>query len=118
MKSNYGTSGGKIKLRYERGVFVRDDSGTGMVAAIEARVLAKKFAELVAIANARGIYLSPRYSVAFAPNVIRDMPEGKGLRKDALIRAMNDALADGLVQIVEEGRPGRMRAKLVACAAD
>jgi RecA-family ATPase len=113
MKSNYGTSGGKIKLRYERGVFVRDDSGTGMVAAIEARVLAKKFAELVAIANARKIDLSPKVSSTYAPNLIREMPEGKGLKRDALIRAMNDALADGLVRIEEEGRPSRRRQRLV-----
>jgi RecA-family ATPase len=113
MKSNYGKTGGKIKLRYERGVFVRDDSGTGMVAAIEARVLMKRFAELVAIANARKIDLSPKVSSTYAPNLIREMPEGKGLKRDALIRAMNDALADGLVRIEEEGRPSRRRQRLV-----
>jgi RecA-family ATPase len=113
MKSNYGRSGGKIRLRYEAGVFVRDDSGTGMVAVIEARNLAKKFAELVAIANARKIDLSPKVSSTYAPNLIREMPEGKGLKRDALVKAMNDALADGLVRIEEEGRPSRRRQRLV-----
>ena len=113
MKSNYGRTGGKIRLRYEAGVFVRDDSGTGMVAAIEARNLMKRFVELVAIANARKLELSPHIGSKYAPNLIRNMPEGKGLRKEALVKAMNDALADGVVRIEEEGRPSRKRYFLV-----
>jgi RecA-family ATPase len=118
MKSNYGKSGGKIRLRYEHGVFVRDDSGTGMVAAIEARNLAKKFAELVTIANVRKLELSPHVGSKYAPNLIKDMPEGKGLRKDALIRAMHDALADKLVRIDEKGRPSRRQQYLVPVASE
>ena len=117
MKANYSTSGAKIRLRYEQGVFVRDDSGTGMVAAIEARNLAKRFAELVAIATTRKINLSPSPSNVYAPSVLRRLPEARGLTQEVLIRAMHDALADGLVKVVETGRASRVRTRLLPISA-
>ncbi len=117
MKANYSETGGVIRLRWERGVFVRDDSGTGMLAVIEERNQAKRFAELVAIATARGIYLSPNPSAAFAPNVLCRLPEAKGMTKPGLTKALHRAMADGLVKVIQEGRASKERSRLVAAEA-
>jgi RecA-family ATPase len=113
MKSNYGKSGGKIRLRYERGVFVRDDSGTGMVAAIEQRNLMKRFVEFVAQMQARDTFISSSYCTAYAPTMMCDMQPNEKLSKQALRKVMFQALNDGLLRVQSERIDGRSRQRLV-----
>jgi len=114
MKSNYGASGAKLKLKYEAGAFVRlGDGGYDKVTAIEQRNMAKKFAELVAIANVRGLVLGPNRATNYAPRLLADMPEASGITAKAFARAMHEALRDGLVLSVEEGPPSKRRPRLV-----
>jgi RecA-family ATPase len=114
MKANYAEAGAKLKLRYEQGVFVRsEDGGYNQVTAIEQRNMAKKFAELVAIANVRGLILGPNRAANYAPKLLADLPEAEGIAPRALARAMHEALKDGLVLSVEEGPPSKRRPRLV-----
>ncbi|MDF3075549.1 MAG: ATPase [Alphaproteobacteria bacterium] len=114
MKANYAASGGKFTLRWQAGVFVREaDEGWNAVTAIEQRNLAKKFAELVAIATVRGLDLSPNPSTVYAPNVVAALPEAAGLKAKALVKAMHDALREGLVRVVEKGSPSKRRQRVV-----
>jgi len=118
MKSNYGATGSKLKLKYEAGAFVRlGDGGYDKVTAIEQRNMAKKFAELVAIAEVRGLTLSPHPCATYAPNVLSGLPEAKGLRPKALTKAMHHALMDKLVFAIEDGPPSKRRRHIVSKAS-
>jgi len=119
MKSNYAASGAKLPLRWQGGVFVREDDGGGMVGVIEQRNMAKRFAELVAIAHARGLPLSPWPSPTYAPTVMKAMlPETAGITKKGLAKAMREALALKLVKVVEVARGSGTRTKLLPIEAD
>ncbi len=114
MKSNYGATGSKLKLKYEAGAFVRlGDGGYDKVTAIEQNNLTKRFVQFVATMAARDIYISPNYSAAYAPNVMCDMNPDERLSQQALRKAMYRALHDGLVSIVDDRIDGRTRKRIV-----
>ena len=114
MKANYAAGGARFRLRWQAGVFVREASeeGYNAVTAIEQRNLARKFAELVAIAAVRGLDLSPNPSGVYAPNVLAALPEANGLKAKALVKPMHDALREGLVRAIEQGPPSKRRLRL------
>jgi len=116
MKSNYAASGAKLPLRWQAGVFVREEDG-GMVGFLQERNLAKKFAELVAIAQKSGLALSPNPSNIYAPNILAKLSEAGGLRPRMLGKAMQHALREGLVLSVMEGPPSKRRPRLVVPSA-
>lgn len=117
MKSNYGETGGTIKLRWRDGAFVLDDgkqaAGSSMLAARAERI----FKETLEKLYEQGQKLSPSPSATYAPKVISMHSDAKGISKKELAAAQQRLLDAGRLRIIEEGSPSR-RTKHLAVVND
>jgi RecA-family ATPase len=104
-KANYGPTGGEIRIRWHRGVFVRESSfGTGGAKAGEDRADAI-FLAMLREYTEQGRTVSPNPSAAFAPTRFARDQSAKGMTKGALTSAMNRLLRSGAIK-VEAGPRG------------
>jgi RecA-family ATPase len=89
-KNNYGPTGEKIPLRWERGVFVPDiaDTGSPYRAAAESKV-DEKFMELLDKATAQGRPVRPSPAAGYAPSAFADDPDAGGIKSKAFAAAMD-----------------------------
>jgi RecA-family ATPase len=107
MKSNYGTMGDEIKIRWRAGAFVLDDGSTPAGAALVEGKYDQVFIETLEKFTATGQRLSPRPSATYAPKMISEHPNAKGFRKGELSKAMQRLLEKGAIKIVEDGPQSR-----------
>jgi RecA-family ATPase len=113
-KANYGPSGSEIHFRYYRGTFVRDedlpsDFAAELNATIRATTENTRFLECLRARNEQGRGVGPSQGPNYAPSQFEGMPEARGLKRDALKRAMNRLFATNAIEIYEHKVPGKGR---------
>jgi RecA-family ATPase len=116
-KSNYGPVGAQIGLKYVRGVFqVEDTAVTSATGAGAAKVQAA-FLQALEQFNLQGRAVSSKAGANYAPKLFAEAG-GAGYTKQAYQTAMNALFAANALKLVTEGRPGKERARLVACTPE
>jgi RecA-family ATPase len=122
-KSNYGPPGGKIRLRWERGVYVAEDglgAGGGMVASIERGRVDNIFLACLdaTLAQDRAVSDS-RNAGNYAPKRFASMSQANGAKVYDLAKAMERLFAAGAIRLGSCGltssrhpRPSIVRAPL------
>ena len=118
MKANYGTVGGEIKLRWKDGAFVLDDGrpspGSVMLAAKAERVVR----EAISAMSRSGERVAKTKGINYAPKVISERPEAKGISVKTLEAAMQTLFSNGELKIVMEGPPSKLRQRIILASED
>lgn len=116
-KSNYSAAGLTIPLRWQDGVFVRDDGEADLEreVAIEAKASAAEvvFLEILTQMTEQGRTVSPAPSASYAPALFEKHPLAKGFRKKAFVSVMERLLHAGGVHVEVTGPPSKKRQQLV-----
>jgi RecA-family ATPase len=112
-KSNYGKTGGDIRLRWDRGVFVLAASTDGAKATEADAKADRVFLDMLGAYALQGRRVGASQGHGFAPAVFSKDQTSVGVKKDALLGAMNRLLARGSILIEEFGPPSRRHKYLV-----
>jgi RecA-family ATPase len=89
MKSNYGPPADDIFLTWRDGVFIAEETPSGMLRAIADRKAERVFLECLDIATEQGRALSEAPNATnYAPKVMARMPQAEGVKDPDLARAM------------------------------
>lgn len=116
VKNNYGPMGEKIRLRWERGVFVPEGLGsTVQQAAAEAEV-DSLYLTLLDTVTAQRRPVSPSTSSTYAPAVFEAMPAAGGCKSRAFAAAQERLFARGAIALEHVGPPSKRRAYIVRTA--
>ncbi len=100
VKANYGPTGGRIQLRWQDGVFVRDDPPSGIVASIKRDTVERAFLACLRAMHNQGRHVtdaknSPRY----APRNFERLQAAGGATAEEFERAMIDLFDAGRIKI-------------------
>jgi RecA-family ATPase len=89
-KNNYGPTGEKITLRWERGVFVPENAAAASPyrAAAESKV-DETFLQLLDKATAQGRAVRPNPGAGYAPSTFEHDPDADGIKSKAFAAAMD-----------------------------
>jgi RecA-family ATPase len=118
VKSNYGKVGTEIRMRWQDGAFVLDDGKPSAAAGLINRRADEVFRELLSAINRTGQRVAPTKGVNYAPSVMAEHPDRKGVSKKHLEGAMQRLLASGMVKVVMDGPPSRQRQRRIVSAED
>ncbi len=119
MKSNYSRTGDEIRLRWQDGVFVREDEPTGVFGTMKRRGAERVFLELLDKVTSEGRQLSEgRTSTNYAPRVFARRRDREGFKRADFERAMERLFQEGRIRNEEYGRPSERRRRVVAVEAD
>jgi RecA-family ATPase len=90
VKNNYGPTGEKISLRWERGVFVPENAAAASPyrAAAESKV-DDLFLQLLDKAIAQGRAVRPNPGAGYAPSTFADDPDAGGIKSKAFASSMD-----------------------------
>ena len=116
MKSNYGTAGETIFVRWEAGRFVVIESQS-RGAKTQAADVDALFLQLLAEVTSQGRTVTDKPGPTAAWSTFSKMPDGVGM-KGAFRSAMERLLRVGKIKVVEFGRASKLRSKLVIVGAD
>lgn len=113
MKSNYGPTGGVIRLRWHKGVFILDGSPENALTEVARNIEAERvFLELVDAYTRAGRVVSDRAGANYAPSLFAKDPKGVEIGRDALARAMNRLFHANKITTRKYGPPSRQRSRL------
>lgn len=112
LKNNYGPTGTKIMLRWQRGVFVPAQSTTSLDKMAQEQKADEVFLTLMKQFDQQGRNVSDRLSPSYAPAVFSKEAAAAGLRKEALAQAMRRHFAANKIHVSHYGRPSRPYSKL------
>lgn len=113
MKSNYGPTGGEIRMTWQRGIFVADaelsDDDEGSRPPSD-----DLFLELLDTYTEQNRYVSPNRSSSYAPTLFEEHPKAKARKahKHTFAAAMERLLASGDIIIAEHGKGASKRTHL------
>jgi RecA-family ATPase len=113
IKGNYGPDGEKVRVVWDRGVFVPEGSKSPVERAAAAAPIDEAFMRCLLIKTAQGIDLSPLAGRNYAPTIIEKMPEANGYKSTALAAAMERKLSEGKLTTNKIGSPTRLKTVLV-----
>lgn len=113
MKSNYGRAGDTLKLRWQDGVFVRDDGRPALHVGLTNTMADRVYLSLLSKLTRQGQKMSPNPSPSFAPKVMAAHPDAEGLSKKQLAAAQQRLLDGDKIRIVEEGPASRRYKRLI-----
>ena len=113
VKNNYGPTGEKIALRWERGVFVPESASTSPYRAAVDREVDELFLRLLEQRNAQCRWVTPNKAAGFAPKELAAMPGAEGFTAGALANAMERLLSAQRVTVETFGPPSKQRQRLV-----
>lgn len=117
-KANYGPNGETIKLRWQDGVFVREDAPTGALGSIERRSADSAFlACLDALALQGRRVNDSKMQANYAPKTMAAMPEAERYNASDLAGAMNRLFSAGRIRIEEVGPPSHRRRHIARSTA-
>jgi RecA-family ATPase len=105
IKSNYGPTGEKLRLRWERGVFVPESSTSSSEQSAAEAPVDETFLRCLDAVTAQGRRVSPHRSSAYAPAIFEKMPMAAGIKKAGLEKAMERLMADNRIR-VDQGPRG------------
>jgi RecA-family ATPase len=118
VKNNYGPDGEKIRLRWERGVFVPEGTATSPYREAADREVDELFLRLLEQRNAQGRPVTPNKAAGFAPKELAAMPGAEGFTAVALANAMERLLAAQRVTVETFGPPSKQRQRLVVAPSN
>jgi RecA-family ATPase len=117
VKNNYGPEGEKVRLRWDRGVFVPEGQGsTRQRAAAEAEI-DNRYLALLDTVNAQHRRVSPSTSSTYAPSVFEAMPAACGCKSRAFAAAQERLFARGAIVLEYVGPPSKRRTYIVRAEA-
>lgn len=98
MKSNYSAGAERLRLSWQKGVFVWDEKGSAPVdrMAISAKA-ERKFMELLRLHNDNGTKVNSSSGPNYAPSVFATHPAAEKVSKDAFRSAMQSLMQRGVV---------------------
>jgi RecA-family ATPase len=113
VKNNYGPDGEKVRLRWDRGVFVPEGSAPPMQLAAAFANVNALFLKLLEERNAQGRWVTPNKAAGYAPKELAAMSGTGGVTPAALASAMERLLAAQQVTVETFGPPSKQRQRLV-----
>lgn len=113
IKNNYGPDGEKVRLRWDRGVFVPEGQGNPLERNAAERKVDELFLRLLAERNAQGRWVTPSRAVGSAPKELAAMPGADGCRPEAFANAMERLLAAGQITVERYGSNSKQRQRVV-----
>lgn len=114
-KSNYGKTGGEMKLQWHEGAFVLDDGKPSPSAGLINQQADKTFLAVLGKFNEQGVNVSANAGPTYAPSRIAEHHDCKGVSKKELKAAMARLLDTGAIRVVTEGSKSRERSRLIVC---
>lgn len=118
VKSNYGPDGEKIKLRWDRGVFVPVGTIPTPARAAAENAAERAYLDCLDAATAQGLNVFPGTGKGYAPRVFADMPEAKGIQKSGLEAAQVRLLSAKVIWNEPFGAPSKDRRRVARKAAE
>ncbi|QKK15610.1 AAA family ATPase [Rhizobium indicum] len=115
-KSNYGSTGGEMKLRWKDGVFVLDDGKPSPGSALMNVRAERIFRDVLSAINRSGERVAKTKGLNYAPKVMAERPDVEGLSVKMLEAAMQRLIAAGELRVVMEGPPSKPRQRLILAA--
>lgn len=113
IKNNYGPDGEKVRLRWDRGVFVPEGSAPAPHRAAAFASVDALFLKLIEERNAQGRWVTPNKAAGYAPKELATMPAASGCTAMALANAMERLLAVQQIAVETFGPPSKQRQRLV-----
>jgi RecA-family ATPase len=117
IKNNYGPEGEKIRLRWDRGVFVPEGSASAPQQAAAQNKVDQLFIQLLETRNAQGRPVSPKKAIGYAPKELAAMPGAGGCTPAALANAMERLLKSKRIIVETFGSPSKQRQRLIVVPA-
>ena len=112
MKANYSGIGDEIRMKWQDGVLVPEQTQGGVIGAIERDKATRAFLDALATAISRGLLPSHKSATRdlYAPKLLVSFREVKGYKVKDLERAMRECLADGRIEVaLTDDRQSRRR---------
>jgi RecA-family ATPase len=106
MKANYAGAGDELKLRWEKGVFVRPEEPTWIERRAANDRIDRRFLELLATLEAQGRTVSDKTGRNYAPVIMARMP-GAGATRRGFEDAMARLFHANRIRAVQKGPPSR-----------
>lgn len=114
LKSNHSKVGASFRLRYKDGAFKADGEAISSLDRMAADAKADRlFLDVLAQFERQGRNVSASPGPTFAPAIMAKNPDGEGMSKAALNRAMDRLLTAGKIRIETTGPASKQRSKLV-----
>jgi RecA-family ATPase len=122
IKSNWARKGDTLPMRWKDGVFLADQSATGVIGSIERRSCEQVFLDLLDKTSAEGRHVSESPNAGnFAPRTFARRPDRKGYKVADFGAAMERLFSAGWIKNVPYGAASNgtfriVRAKLDGCS--
>jgi RecA-family ATPase len=113
IKNNYGPVGEKVRLRWERGVFVPEGGASAPQQAASQNKIDRLFIQLLEERNAQGRWVTPNKAAGYAPKELATMPGAEGATAEAFGKAMERLLAAKQIIVDTFGPPSKQRQRLI-----
>ena len=118
IKNNYGPDGEKIRLRWERGVYVPEGSTSSPQKAAALQHVDNLFIRLLEERNAQGRWVTPNKAAGYAPKELAEMPGAAGCTKAALALAMERLLTAKEIGVETFGYNSKQRQRLIVTTSN
>jgi RecA-family ATPase len=112
-KNNYGPKGEKVRLRWERGVFVPEGSASAPHAAAAQNKVDRLFIQLLEERNAQGRWVTTSKATGYAPKELAAMTGADGTTSEAFAKAMERLLKANQIVVQTTGSPSKQRQHLI-----
>ena len=115
IKTNYGPEGEKIRLRWQRGVFVPEGAASATERAAAEAPADEAFLRCLDAKQKQGINVFACRGHGYAPKMFEGMTEAAGYKSLALAKAQERLLSAGRIKNEPFGPPSKGSRKLVRC---
>jgi RecA-family ATPase len=116
IKNNYGPVGEKVRLRWERGVFVPEGTASAPQQAAAQNKVDRLFIQLLEERNAQGRWVTPNKAAGYAPKELAAMTGAEGTTPEAFAKAMERLLKAEQIIVETFGPPSKQRQRLIVVA--
>jgi RecA-family ATPase len=113
VKNNYGPEGEKVRLRWERGVFVPEGTASAPQQSAAQNKIDQLFIQLLEQRNAQGRFVTPNKAAGYAPKELATMPGTEGTTAEAFTKAMERLIAANRIIVETFGPSSRQRQRLL-----
>jgi RecA-family ATPase len=113
VKNNYGPKGEKVRLRWERGVFVPEGSVSAPRQATTQNKVDRLFIQLLEERNEQGRWVTPNKAAGYAPKELAAMTGAEGTTPEAFAKAMERLLKANRIIVQTVGSPSKQRQRLI-----
>ena len=113
IKNNYGPVGEKVRLRWERGVFVPEVSASAPQQFAAQNKVDRLFIQLLEERNAQGRWVTPSKASGSAPKELAAMTGAEGTTPEAFAKAMERLIAANRIIVETYGPQSKQRQRLL-----